>query len=122
MFIDTELKSFGESIGIKDLHLNNRGCVKFSFERDRTLFIERGNEKIFFFIIKEFSLAPLPFHLYEKALKDCQNQQSYPFLIQAVAKSDHDVGFLTSLYDNECYQPTLNKVFEFLLQKVDQLN
>ncbi len=122
MFIDTELKSFGESIGIKDLHLNDRGCVKFSFEQDRTLFIEKGNEKIFFFIVKEFSLAPLPFHLYEKALAECQNQQSYPFSIQAIAKTDHDVGFLTSLHDNECDQPTLNKVFEFLLQKVNGLN
>lgn len=122
MFIDTELKYFGESIGIKNLHLNDKGCVKFSFEQDRTLFLERGDEKIFFFIVKEFSLAPLPFHLYEKALTECKNQQSYPFTIQAIAKTDHDVGFLTSLQDNECDQPTLNKVFEFLLQKTDGLN
>lgn len=122
MFIDTELKYFGESMGIKDLHLNDKGCVKFSFEQDRTLFLEKGDEKIFFFIVKEFSLAPLPFHLYEKALTECKNQQSYPFTIQAIAKTDHDVGFLTSLQDNECDQPTLNKVFEFLLQKIDGLN
>ena len=122
MFIDTELKAFGESMGIKNLHFNDKGCIKFSFEQDRTLFVEKGHEKIFFYITKEFPLAPLPFHLYERALKDCQNQQSYPFLIQAIAKTDHDVGFLTSLHDNECDQPTLNKVFDFLLQKVDKLN
>ena len=121
MFIDTELKSFGESIGIKNLHLNDKGCVKLSFEQDRTLYIERNNEKVYFYIIKAFSLAPLPFHLYAKALTNCQNQQSYPFTIQAIAKTDHDAGFLTSLYDNECDQPTLNKVFEFLLQKVEDL-
>ena len=122
MFIDTELEAFGESIGIKNLHFNDKGCIKFSFEQDRTLFLEKSDEKIYFFIIKEFSLAPLPFHLYEKALTVCKNQQSYPFTIQAIAKTDHDVGFLTSLQDNVCDQPMLNKLFEFLLQKVDSLN
>lgn len=122
MFIDSELQSFGESMGIKNLHFNDKGCVKFSFEQDRTLFIEKGDEKIFFYITKAFPLAPLPFHLYKKALTDCQNQQSYPFRLQAIAKTEHDIGFLTSLHDNECDQPTLNKVFEFLLQKVDELN
>ena len=122
MFIDSELKSFGESIGIKNLHFNDKGCIKFSFEQDRTLFIEKGNERVFFFITKEFPLAPLPFHLYAKALNACNHQQSYPFLIQAIARTDHDVGFLTSLQDNECDQPTLNKVFEFLLQKIDNMN
>ena len=122
MFIDSELKSFGESMGVKNLHFNDKGCIKFSFEQDRTLFIEKGNETVYFFITKEFPLAPLPFHLYEKALQACQYQQNYPFRIQAIAKTDHDVGFLTSLHDNECDQPTLNKVFEFLLQRVDRLS
>lgn len=122
MFIDTELKYFGESIGIKNLHLNDKGCVKFSFEQDRTLFLEKSGESVFFFIIKEFPLAPLPFRLYKKALVECKNQQSYPFIIQAIAKTDHDIGFLTSLQDNECDQPTLYKIFEFLLQKIDGVN
>ena len=122
MFIDTELKAFGESMGMKDLHFNDKGCIKFSFEQDRTLFLEKNGETIYFFILKEFPLAPLPFHLYEKALSDCKNQQSYPFTLQAIAKTDHDVGYLTSLQDNECDQPTLYKVFEFLLKKIDELN
>ena len=122
MFIDTELKAFGESMGMKDLHFNDKGCIKFSFEQDRTLFLEKNGETIYFFILKEFSLAPLPFHLYEKALINCNHQQSYPFTLQAIAKTDHDVGYLTSLQDNECDQPTLYKVFEFLLKKIDELN
>lgn len=122
MFIDTELKYFGESIGIKNLRLNDKGCVKFSFENDRSLFLEKNDEKIYFFILKEFPLAPLPFYLYQKALSECEHQQSHPFTLQAVAKTDHDIGFLTSIQDNECDQPTLYKIFEFLLQKIDLLN
>jgi type III secretion system chaperone SycN len=122
MFIDTELTVFGDSLGVKDLHFNDKGCIKFSFEQGRTIFLEKGDEKVYFYILKEFSLAPLPFELYTKALIDCKNQQKHPFTIQAISKTDHDIGFLISIRDNECDQPTIYKIFEFLLQKIDNFS
>lgn len=122
MFIDTEIQQFGNTIGIPNLHLNENGCLKFLMQQNRTIYIEKANEFVFFFIIKSYELTPLPYQLYAKTLTLCSQQQGYPFAIQAIAKTDHDIGFLTKIHDNECDQPTIYKLFKFLLNLVEKLD
>lgn len=122
MFIDTEIQQFGNTIGIPNLHLNENGCLKFLMQQNRTIYIEKANEFVFFIIIKSYELTPLPYQLYAKTLTLCSQQQGYPFAIQAIAKTDHDIGFLTKIHDNECDQPTIYKLFKFLLNLVEKLD
>ncbi len=118
MIIDSELLQFGNTIGIQNLHLNEKGCIKFSFDNDRTLYIERFDETILFFILKSSTLAPLPYVVYEKALEACK-QPKGPFELHAIAKSDSDIGFLTKVKDSDCDQPTIYRVFKWLLSLIE---
>ena len=122
MIIDLELKEFGNSIGIQNLHLNDQGCIKFELENNRTIYIEKNKNDIFFFILKPYDLAPLPYNLYVKALAMCKEQVSYPFSIQVIAKSDNDIGFFLKVKDENCDQPTLYKIFKFLIKCSESLD
>lgn len=122
MIFDLELKEFGNSIGIQNLHLNDQGCLKFNFENNRSIYIETNNSEIFFFILNTYQLSPLPYSLYIKALSMCNEQRSYPFTIQAIAKSDQDIGFFLKLKDELCDQPTLYKIFKFLIKCSESLD
>ena len=122
MIIDLELKEFGNSIGIQNLHLNDQGCIKFELENNRTIYIEKNKNDIFFFVLKPYALAPLPYNLYTKALTMCNEQVSYPFSIQAIAKSDNDIGFFLKVKDENCDQPTLYKIFKFLIKCSESLD
>ena len=121
MFIDTEIRAFGDSIGIKNLCFNEKGCLKLIFENNENIHIEKNNDTIFFFVLKNYVLAPLPLKIYQRALTVCKNQRGFHHEIRAIAQSDNDIGFLTTLSDNECDQPTLYKLFKFLLQLVETL-
>ena len=115
MLIDIELKAFGESIGLQNLQLNENGCLKFILEQNRTVQVEKADDEVFFFILKTFELAPLPYETYEKALALPLQHAHAPFALQAVAKTDHDIGFFTRLRENECDQPTIYKLFKYLI-------
>ncbi len=122
MIIDLELKEFGNSIGLQNLHLNDQGCIKFELENNRTIYIEKSQKEIFFFILKTYELSPLPYLLYTKALAMCNNQISYPFPIQAIAKSDNNIGFFLKIEDEHCDQPTIYKIFKFLIKCSETLD
>ena len=122
MIIDLELKEFGNSIGIKNLHLNDQGCLKFELEHNRNIYIEKNKDDIFFFILTSYDLLPLPYALYTKALNICDEQISFPFTIQAVAKSNQDIGFFLKIKDELCDQPMLYKIFKFLIQCSETLD
>ena len=78
-------------------------------------YIEKTDEEVFFFILKTFELAPLPYETYEKALALPLQHAHAPFDLQAVAKTDHDIGFFTKLRETECDQPTIYKLFKYLI-------
>ena len=115
MLIDIELKAFGESIGLQNLQLNENGCLKFILEQNRTVQVEKADNDVFFFILKTFELAPLPYETYEKALALPLQHSHAPFALQAIAKTDHDIGFITKIPDIECDQPTIYKLFKYLI-------
>ena len=121
MFIDSEIQQFGNTIGISNLRLNEKGCLKFSMQQNRTIYIEKTDDFIFFFILKDHEQSPLPYNTYAKALTMCSQQQGYPFPIQAIAKTDHDIGFLTKIHDNACDQPTIYRLFKFLPSLIDKI-
>lgn len=122
MIIDLELREFGNSIGIQNLHLNDQGCIKFDLKHKRSIYIEKNKNEVFFFILTSYDLAPLPYHLYIKALSMCDEQRSYPFTIQTIAKSDQDIGFFLKIKDELCDQPTLYKIFKFLIKCSESLD
>ena len=122
MIIDLELKEFGNSIGIQNLQFNEQGCIKFDLENKRSIYIEKNKDEVFFFILTSYELSPLPYLLYAKALSMCDEQRSYPFPIQAIAKSNQDIGFFLRIKDEFCDQPTLYKIFKFLIKCSENLD
>ena len=49
--INEEIEHFGRSIGIENLALNEEGCLKFIFENNVNIYIEKFEDTIFFFTI-----------------------------------------------------------------------
>ncbi|MBP5191681.1 MAG: CesT family type III secretion system chaperone [Opitutales bacterium] len=115
MLIDLELKAFGESLGLPHLQFNEQGCLKFLLEQNRAIYMEKVSDWIFFYILKTYDLSPLPYSLYEKALSMLLHHPHAQFSVQAVAKSDHDLGFFTKIHDSACDQPTLYRLWKYLL-------
>lgn len=118
---EVELQEFGQTLGVKDLRLNDAGCVRFVFEKDRLIQIEKTADDIFFFILQEYELDPLPFQVYAQALAIANLRTIVPFQVQAIAKTGHDVGLITRLKEEECTQQSLYKVFKYLLQCIEKL-
>ena len=121
MLIDIELKAFGNSIGLQNLQLNENGCLKFILEQNRTVHVEKAEEDVFFFILKTYDLAPLPYETYEKALTVPLQHPHAPFALQAIAKTDHAIGFFTKIPEVACDQPTIYKLFKYLILCCDYL-
>jgi hypothetical protein len=124
MLIDTELKAFGNSIGMHHLRFNEAGCLKLMLGQNRTIFLEKVEEHLFCFIVKTYELSPLPFAIYAKALALPVQYGYAPFPVQAIAKTDHDVGFFTKIPENQCDQPTLYRLLKYLIfcsESLDEL-
>ena len=115
MLIDIELQAFGNSIGMRHLQFNEAGCLKFMLAHNRTIFLEKVEEHLFCFILKTYELSPLPFDLYEKALAFPLQHGYAPFAVQAIAKTDHDVGFFAKIPETQCDQPTLYRLLKYLI-------
>lgn len=122
MLIDSELQAFGNHIGIPDLKLNDKRCIQFILDDNRTLQIEEAGEWIFFFVLKPYDLAPLPYAMYDKALSMPLQNAHETFQVQAIAQSDHDIGFFAKILDTECDQPTLYRLFKYLLMCSDYVD
>ena len=118
--INEEIEHFGRSIGIENLALNEEGCLKFIFENNVNIYIEKFEDTIFFFTIKTYELSPLPYNYYVSALSMNYRLNTTPFPVEAIAKTDQDVGFFVRIKENQCDQPTLYKIFQFLLQYMRQ--
>lgn len=118
--INDEIELFGRSIGVENLALNEAGCLRFIFENNIHIHIEQFEDTIFFFITKTYELSPLPYNYYLSALSMNYRLNTTPFPVEAIAKTDQDVGFFVRIKENQCDQPTLYKVFQFLLQYMRQ--
>ena len=118
--INDEIEHFGKSIGIENLSLNEQGCLKFVFENNTHIHIEKFEDTIFFFVTKTYELSPLPYNYYVSALNMNYRLNTTPFSFEAIAKTDQDVGFFIRIKENLCDQPTLYKIFQFLLQYIRQ--
>lgn len=118
--INDEIEHFGRSIGIENLALNDQGCLRFIFENKVNIHIEKFEDTIFFFITKTYELSPLPYNYYTSAISMNYRLNTTPFPVEAIAKTDQDIGFFTRIKENQCDQPTLYKLFQFLLQILRQ--
>lgn len=118
--INKEIKLFGKSIGIQNLTLNEQGCLKFIFENNINIHIEKFEDTIFFYITKTYEITPLPYNYYLAAISMNYRLNTTPFNVEAVAKTNNDIGFFTRIKENQCDQPTLYKLFQFLLQYMRQ--
>ncbi len=118
--INDEIEHFGKSIGIENLALNDQGCLRFIFENKINIYIEKFEDTIFFFITKTYELSPLPYNYYMSAISMNYRLNTTPFPVEAIAQTDQDIGFFTRIKENQCDQPTLYKIFQFLLQYMRQ--
>ncbi|MDR2397010.1 MAG: hypothetical protein LBD69_04115 [Puniceicoccales bacterium] len=119
--IENYLLQFGESMGITGLKFGQTGCLRFEVENAGTIYLERVEEEIFFYILKDFNLLNLPYSYYKEALVMTANQETYSFLIHPIAKENNLLGFFLRLPELSCDLPMLNKVFNFLMQLVQTL-
>ncbi|MDR0646954.1 MAG: hypothetical protein LBF43_00765 [Puniceicoccales bacterium] len=119
--IENYLLQFGESMGISDLKFGKTDCLRFEVENAGTIYLERFEEEIFFYILKDFNLLNLPYAYYKEALVMAAHQETYSFLINPIAKENNLLGFFLRLPELSCDLPMLNKAFNFLLQLVQTL-
>ncbi len=118
--INNEIEFFGRSIGIPNLALNEQGCLKFIFEDNINIHIEKFEDTIFFYITKTYELTPLPYNYYLTAISMNYRLNTTPFNVESIAKTNNDIGFFTRIKETQCDQPTLYKIFQFLLQYMHQ--
>lgn len=119
--IEKDLKEFGESMGIENLHLNDRNCLRLVIEQAGELYVEKYNEEVFFYLLKTYGEDILTVHFYTEALGMAYAQETYPFFIHPIACKENQIGFFTRLPEESCDLPTLNKVFNFLIQLIKTL-
>ena len=120
--IENYLLEFGKSMGIQNLAFGEKGCIRFDFKQDGTIYIERFNEEIFFYILKDFNLLPIPYEYYREALLLAENQEMYSFIVQAIAKGDQLLGFFVRMPEVECDLTVLNKMFNLFLNLIKTLD
>ena len=121
MLVDTELKAFGENIGISDLQFNDRGCIKFTLENG-IIYLEKFENEVFFFFLKSYELSPLPYALYKKAFQIACVKNYSEFMPQVVARANNNVGLFVRLPEQNCDLPNIYKLFKFLIACGERLN
>ena len=90
-------------------------------ERSGVVYIERAEEEIFFYVLKDFNTLQLPYVYYQEALSMMAHQESYAFVVHAIAKKADRIGFFLRLPERQCDLPMINRVFTFLLNLVHSL-
>ena len=119
--IESYLLQFGESIGVANLQFGPKDCLSFDVERSGVVYIERAEEEIFFYVLKDFNTLQLPYVYYQEALSMMAHQESYAFVVHAIAKKADRIGFFLRLPERQCDLPMINRVFTFLLNLVHSL-
>lgn len=118
---ENDLADFGRSIGIDGLALNAKDCIALDIEKEMSLYIEKLDGTIFFYMLKNYEAVDISTKDYREALELGYNHFHYPFKINPVAKGDSQVGFFVKMKETDCAVSTIHKLVNFLMQMINSL-
>lgn len=119
---ENDLADFGRNIGIDSLALNEKGCILLEIEQDRSLYIEKVESNVFFYLLRRYDVIDISARHYYEALAIGYRNYQYPFLINSVAKDENQIGFFVKMKETECNVSTINRIVNFLMQILNSLD
>jgi len=112
--IDAVINQFGDTMGIKELALNEEGILQLSFENAGELFLEKADNDILMYLLKKVEYTSA--NLFWSALSLCYGQESYPFKVNPICSRDNHIGFCIRHSENSFTLQSINQSIEFLTE------
>lgn len=120
--IDQDLKDFGKHIGIHNLQFpEGTDCLRLQVENAGDLYIERFNDEVFFYLLKDYGDKLIPSTCYHEALAMAYSQEAYPFFIHPIADEGNQIGFFVRLSQQACNLPNMHKLLDTFIQLIQKL-
>jgi len=119
-WIDDAIHRFGQNLGIGDLGFSTDGVLCMSFEKRGTLFIEKADEDILVYLVREANLHADGVFL--NALASCHYREGLPFSVNPGFKEENQLAFIARIPETEFSLPALETALETLTHLHDTLS
>ena len=113
-WVEQTISEFGASVGIDALSLNDAGVVTLQFEQLGTLYIERRNEEILIYLVRDVEHPDAA--LFRRVLSCCHHQHHHPFPVHAGLRGETSIVFLIRMPEADFILPNLERAMNLLDQ------
>ncbi len=110
--VDATLQDFGKTLGIPSLQLNDKGLLELAIDSVGTLFIEKTENLVTFYLIRPLSYPKL--ETFKQALAFCHPKEKLESPVCAGMTRSDELAFITHLSPANFTIPNLETSIEVL--------